>query len=92
MKPRWRSIGRGSGERRRITTEEERGVATSSSRGRVQRRSLPQISPEAFISPRDRAALIRLQQTPLLPQLVRKFNEVAGDRIAYLQHSSASVR
>lgn len=29
---------------------------------------------------------------PLLPQLMRKFNEVAGDRIAYLQNSAASVR
>jgi Zn-dependent protease with chaperone function len=67
-------------------------VTTSSGGGRAQRRRLPQISAEAFISPRDRAALASLQQMPLLPQLVRKFNEVAGDRIAYLQSSAASVR
>jgi Zn-dependent protease with chaperone function len=29
---------------------------------------------------------------PLLPQLVRKFNELAADQIAYLQNSAASVR
>jgi len=67
-------------------------VSTSSSRGRAQRRSFPCISAEAFTSPRDRAALTSLQQTPLLPQLVRKFNEIAADRVAYLQNSAASVR
>ena len=67
-------------------------MSTSSSRGRAQRRSFPCISAEAFTSPRDRAALTSLQQTPLLPQLVRKFNEITADRVAYLQNSAASVR
>jgi Zn-dependent protease with chaperone function len=67
-------------------------VATSSSRGRVQRRSFPGITAEAFVSLRDRAALTSLQQMPLLPPLVRKFNEVAGDRLVYLQNSAGSVR
>ena len=67
-------------------------MSTSSSRGRAQRRSFPRISAEAFVSPRDRAALTSLQQMPMLPQLVRKFNEIAADRVAYLQNSAASVR
>jgi Zn-dependent protease with chaperone function len=36
--------------------------------------------------------LASLQQMPLLPKLVQKFNEIAGDRVAYLQNSAASVR
>lgn len=67
-------------------------MALSSGGGRAQRRSLTGISAEAFVSPRDRAALTSLEQMPLLPQLIRKFNEVAGDRVAYVQNSAASVR
>ena len=56
------------------------------------RTRFPFISADAFVSPRDRAALNALQKTPLLPLLVRKYNEYAVDRIFYVQNSAESVR
>src|ERR1051325_10830080 len=53
---------------------------------------LPFISAEAFVSPTDKAALANLQKMPLLPLIVRKFNEFAIDRIFYVQNSAESVR
>src|SRR5579871_2966527 len=67
-------------------------MSNASSRGRAQRRRFPALSAQAFVCQRDRAALGSLEQMPLLPQLVRKFYEMAGDRVAYVQNSAASVR
>ncbi len=53
---------------------------------------LKQISPDAFVSPTDRAALQNLQRVPVLPILVQKFNEFAVDRLWYVMNSAESVR
>src|SRR5262249_41850418 len=50
------------------------------------------ISAAAFVSDRDRAALSALQKTPMLPVLVRKFNEYAVDKIFYVRNSAESIR
>ncbi|HTE17718.1 MAG TPA: M48 family metallopeptidase [Armatimonadota bacterium] len=52
----------------------------------------PDISAESFVSAMDRTALQNLQRLPLLPVLVRKFNEFAVDRVYYVQNSAESVR
>ena len=57
--------------------------------GRVR---LPYLSPEAFVSSTDKAALGSLQRLPLLPKLLRKLNEVALDRFFYVQNCAESVR
>lgn len=56
------------------------------------RTRFPFISSDAFVSPTDRVALTNLQKTPLLPLLVRKFNEYAVDKIFYVKNSAESVR
>jgi Zn-dependent protease with chaperone function len=61
-------------------------------RSRTVRRRFPGITAEAFVSPTDRAALRNLQQMPLLPTLLRKFNEVAVDRIFTVENSAQCVR
>src|SRR5947209_1508926 len=52
----------------------------------------PHISKDAFISDTDKVALNNLVKIPLLPLAVRKFNEIAADRIFYAQNSASSVR
>jgi Zn-dependent protease with chaperone function len=56
------------------------------------RRRFPSLGAEAFVSPTDRAALNNLQQMPLLPMLLRKFHEVAVDRVFYVENSAGCVR
>jgi Zn-dependent protease with chaperone function len=67
-------------------------MSSSGGRRRAVRRRLPGISAEAFVSPTDRAALKNLEQMPLLPALLRKFNEVALDRVFYVQNTAECVR
>jgi Zn-dependent protease with chaperone function len=52
----------------------------------------PFLSCEAFVSDADRAALANLQRLPLLPVLLRKFNEFAIDRVFYVQNTAEAVR
>jgi Zn-dependent protease with chaperone function len=56
------------------------------------RTRLLQIAPEAFVSETDRLALQNLQKLPLLPLLIRKFNEYAVDNLFYVTNSAESVR
>jgi Zn-dependent protease with chaperone function len=60
-----------------------------SASGRIM---LTGMSPEGFVSPTDRAALQNLQRLPGLPLVLRKFNELALDRMLYAQNSAESVR
>lgn len=46
----------------------------------------------AFVSPTDRVARENLEKLPLLPVLIRKFNELAIDRLYYVNVSATSVR
>lgn len=55
-------------------------------------RTFPHLAAEAFVSDTDKAALTNLQKMPLLPMLVRKFNEFAADRIFYVQNSERAAR
>lgn len=64
-------------------------MANKTESGRV---TFPYISSEAFVSDTDKAALQHLQKIPLLPTLVRKYNELSGDRIWYVQNAAESVR
>src|ERR1051326_6634912 len=65
---------------------------SSQGRNRVVRRRLHGIAAPTFMSSMDQTALRNLQQLPLLPVLVRKFNEIAVDRLLYVQNSAGSVR
>lgn len=56
------------------------------------RQYLPHISANAFVSETDKAALTNIQKIPLLSQIVRKFHELAWDKIAYARNSAESVR
>lgn len=56
------------------------------------RTRLPYLSADAFVSQTDRAALQNLQKVPLLPVIIRKFNEFAVDRVWYVLNSADSVR
>jgi Zn-dependent protease with chaperone function len=67
-------------------------MARSHSENRVVRRRFPGLPASAFVSPTDEAALRRIQQLPGLPPLMRRFNEIALDRFAYLQNAATSVR
>jgi Zn-dependent protease with chaperone function len=62
------------------------------SAARGSRVRLPDLAPDAFICPGDRAALDRLRRLPVLPMLLGKFNEFAVDRILYAQNSAETVR
>lgn len=53
---------------------------------------LSDLDVEAFVSPLDQKALANLQRLPLLPILIRKFNEMAVDEIWYAMNSSETVR
>ncbi|MBC8103380.1 MAG: M48 family metallopeptidase [Cytophagales bacterium] len=53
---------------------------------------LPSISSQAFVSETDRMALENLKKVPLLPMVLRKFHELAWDRISYARNSAESVR
>lgn len=64
-------------------------MATQTLHGRVK---LKGISPEAFIWPADKIALANLTRLPVLPQLVRKFNELTLDRIYYVHNTASAVR
>lgn len=57
-----------------------------------ERVALPNLSAAAFVSDTDRAALENIQKIPLLPTILRKFNEMALDRISYARNSAESVR
>jgi hypothetical protein len=69
--------------------ERSRSVSEKTGSGRTR---FPFISADAFVSDRDRAALSALQKTPMLPLLVRKFNEYAVDKIFYVRNSAESIR
>lgn len=64
-------------------------MAKQTIHGRVKLKGL---TPEAFIWPADKAALANLTKLPVLPQLVRKFNELAFDRIYYVHNTASAVR
>jgi Zn-dependent protease with chaperone function len=57
-----------------------------------QRVRLPFLSTEAFVSETDRQALARLQKVPLLPTVLKKYNEMALDTVEYVNNASGSVR
>jgi Zn-dependent protease with chaperone function len=57
-----------------------------------QRIRLRHLSFESFVSPTDRAALQNLQRLPVLPNLIRKFNEHAWDKMYYALNTADSVR
>lgn len=57
--------------------------------GRVR---LPGIGSAAFVSDTDRVALENLQRLPLLPLVIRKFNEHAIDHLVYATNSAEGVR
>ena len=50
------------------------------------------ISKEAFICPTDKVALQSLERIPLLTMLVRKYNDIAGDRVWRAMNGAESVR
>ncbi|BCM90256.1 protease HtpX [Abditibacteriota bacterium] len=54
--------------------------------------TLPYLSHEAFVAPADKIALQNLQKMPVLPLLMRKFNEVSMDQFWYVQNTANSVR
>lgn len=60
-------------------------------KGRTQVR-FPGLAAEAFVSETDQVALNNLQRVPLLPLVMRKFNEHAVDHVLYAFNSSESVR
>lgn len=57
--------------------------------GRV---TLPFLSHESFVAPTDKIALQNLQKLPILPVLMRKFNEVSMDQMWYAMNTAESVR
>lgn len=57
--------------------------------GRIR---LHDLAVDAFVSPMDQKALANLQRLPLLPLLIRKFNEMAVDDMWYAMNSSETVR
>jgi Zn-dependent protease with chaperone function len=57
--------------------------------GRIK---LKGIVSDAFIVPTDKAALDNLKALPVLPDLIRKFNELALDRMLYVHNTASSVR
>lgn len=58
----------------------------------MERKTLPGLSINAFISETDRKALDGLQKVPLLPQVVKKFYEIGADRWLYCWNMGMSVR
>ncbi len=57
-----------------------------------ERTRFPHLDASAFVSETDRVALQNIQKIPLLPQLLRKFHEMAWDKISYARNSAESVR
>jgi len=57
-----------------------------------ERIRLPHLSAEAYVCDTDRVALTNIQKIPLLPQVLRKFHELAMDKISYARNSAESVR
>ena len=57
-----------------------------------KKKVLKGLTPEAFVSDRDRWALDKLQRVPLLPTLIKKFSEVGLDRWLYCYNMSMAVR
>ena len=53
---------------------------------------LKELSADAFKCPADRAAVQNLERIPLLPMLVKQFNEVALDRVLAARTQSESIR
>jgi Zn-dependent protease with chaperone function len=58
----------------------------------AQRKRLPGITADAFVSETDRWALDKLKRIPLLPLLIQKFYEVGLDRWFYCYNMATSVR
>ncbi len=56
------------------------------------RRTFPLISANAFISSTDKLALDNLQKMPILPLILRKFNEWTIDNLLYASNSAESIR
>jgi Zn-dependent protease with chaperone function/RNA polymerase subunit RPABC4/transcription elongation factor Spt4 len=54
--------------------------------------SLTHISSQAFVSETDRMTLENLKKVPLLPMVLRKFHELAYDKISYARNSAESIR
>ncbi len=52
----------------------------------------PHISSQAFVGETDRMALENLKKVPLLPMVLRKFHELAYDKISYAHNSAESIR
>lgn len=57
-----------------------------------ERKRFPHIGADAFVSETDRVALENIQKIPLLPQILRKFHEMAWDKVSYARNSAESVR
>lgn len=58
----------------------------------MERRQLPGITAQSFISDSDRRALNALKKIPLLPRLLEKFYELGIDRWLYCYNMATSVR
>lgn len=58
----------------------------------AERKILTGITKDAFVSDADKWALDKLQNLPLVPQLVSKFYEIGIDRWLYCYNMSSSIR
>lgn len=58
----------------------------------AQRKTFPDLSPDAFMSEADQWALDKLKRVPLLPTVIQKFYELGIDRWMYCWNMSMSVR
>lgn len=58
----------------------------------MDRKLLPGLTADAFVSDTDRAALEALKRIPLLPTIVQKFFEIGMDRWLYCWNMAMSVR
>jgi Zn-dependent protease with chaperone function len=54
--------------------------------------ALAELVPEAYVYPGDRAALANLQRLPILPLVLRKFNDLALDRMYFVRNRAESIR
>lgn len=57
-----------------------------------ERKRFPGIHPDVFTTTLDRATLEKLRSLPLLPQILKKFNDLSLDRWWYVHNMSQSVR
>ena len=57
------------------------------------RNRLADISPDTFVSPLDKAAMQNIQRLPLLPLVVRKFNEVVNQlELQWMQNNPQAAQ